>query len=74
MGRYSSGPGATVSGSLLETFESFRVVLLAHDSIDIERQTLARHRATMVLAPHVLENPIFFHATDVTPEGFKAVR
>lgn len=25
----------------------------------------------MLLAPHVMENPIFFHATDVSLAGFK---
>ena len=29
------------------------------------------HRGLQVLAPHVTENPIFFHATNVTDAGFR---
>lgn len=63
------GPGAYVSNS--ETFESFRVLSLVHDSYDLERQSLARARVTEMLAPATTENPIFFHATDVSENGFK---
>eukprot|EP00947_MAST-08B_sp_MAST-8B-sp1_P002305 g2305.t1 len=66
---YSSGPGAHVNGA--ESFISFRALLLATDSPDLERQTLSRHRVTQLLAPHTTENPIFFHATDVSSSGFK---
>ena len=67
---YTLGPGAHVNAK--ESFVSFRVMTLATDSDDIERQALAGHRTTQLLAPHTTENPIFFHATDVTPIGFKA--
>jgi len=68
---YTSGVGAHVNAANSETFDSFRVLLLAHDSTDVERQALGRHRTTMLLAPHVLENPVFFHATDISIDGFK---
>ena len=66
---YTSGPGAYVGGG--EVFVSFRALLLATDSTDMTRQTLARHRVTQLLAPHTTENPIFFHATDVSDAGFR---
>ena len=69
---YTSGPGAHVSFANNETFLSFRVLLLAHDSDDVERQALARQRTTQILAPQTTENPIFFHAVDVSDLGFKA--
>ena len=53
---YALGSGAHVSGA--ESFVSFRVLTLATDSTELERQTLARHRLTKLLAPHVTENPI----------------
>jgi len=67
---YTSGPGAYVGAH--EIFESFRALTLLHDTFDVERQSLARARVTALLAPHTTENPIFFHATDVSEEGFKA--
>ena len=48
-----------------------RALLLATDSSNLERHTLMRHRLTRTLAPHTTENPIFFHATDVSEEGFR---
>lgn len=66
---YMLGPGAHVNAN--ESFVSFRALLLATDSAEIERSTLARHRLTQLLAPHVTENPIFFHATDVSDAGFR---
>jgi hypothetical protein len=67
---YSLGPGAHVNAR--ESFTSFRVMSLATDSDDVERQALAGHRTTQLLAPHTTENPIFFHATDVSETGFRA--
>ena len=52
---YSLGPGAHVNDN--ETFVSFRVMSLATDSDDVERQALAGHRTTQLLAPHTTENP-----------------
>ena len=66
---YTLGPGAHVNAK--ESFVSFRALLLATDSSDLRRYTLSRHRLTKLLAPHVTENPIFFHATDVSASGFR---
>jgi len=65
----NNGPGAFVGRE--EAFESFRALILAHDSFDLERQSLGRARVTELLAPATTENPIFFHATDVSEKGFK---
>jgi hypothetical protein len=67
---YSLGPGAHVNAN--EDFTSFRVMSLALDSDELERQALSGHRTTQLLAPHTTENPVFFHATDVTASGFTA--
>eukprot|EP00754_Rhynchopus_humris_P025613 Rhum_TRINITY_DN14949_c0_g1::Rhum_TRINITY_DN14949_c0_g1_i1::g.128763::m.128763 len=67
---YTLGPGAVVSPT--ESFESFKVYALVTDSAELERHTLSRHRLTQALAPHVMENPIFFHGTESSEEGFKA--
>jgi hypothetical protein len=66
---YGSGPGVRVSAQ--SDFVSFRVLLLACDTPELERQSLSRHRVTQLLAPHTTENPIFFHAVDVSEIGFK---
>lgn len=63
---YIAGPGATLSTTsshswVTSSYDSFRVLLLATDSINLERHILMRHRMTQVLIPHVTENPIFFH-------------
>lgn len=67
---YTQGPGAHVSFASNESFLSFRTLLLAHDSDEIQRQSLGRAKATQMLAPQTTENPIFFHAADVTDLGF----
>ena len=67
---YTSGPGRTSAAAGASTAR-FRALLLATDSTDVTRQTLARHRVTQLLAPHTTENPIFFHATDVSDAGFR---
>lgn len=66
---YTLGPGAHVNAN--ESFVSFRALLLATDSSELARHALSRHRITKLLAPHTTENPIFFHATDVSAKGFK---
>lgn len=53
-------------------FVSFRALLLAHDSLDRERQSLGNRKVYRLLAPWVLECPLFFHATDSSEKGFKA--
>lgn len=78
---YTQGPGVVMgkAGSrrgfrsqLLSVFESFRVMELVTDSSERERVGLSRHRMVRLLAPQTQENPIFFHATNTTPAGFKA--
>ena len=64
-----AGPGVHIGG--VEDFTSFRALLLAGDSHDVGRQSLMRHRVTQLLAPHTTENPMFFHATNVSDAGFK---
>eukprot|EP00948_MAST-09A_sp_MAST-9A-sp1_P000602 g602.t1 len=72
---YTQGPGAFVGidykTGKSSSFSSFRTFLLAMDSFDLTRQTLSRHRLTSTLAPHVTENPIFFHGTAVDKDGFR---
>lgn len=69
---YTQGPGAHVSYSRNESFLSFRTMLLAHDSDQIQRQVLGRARATQLLAPQTTENPIFFHLADANNLEFTA--
>ena len=81
---YSSGPGVFMAGSggrkglrdfpqpTLTQFDSFRALLLVTDSSDKERVSLSRARMTRVLTPQTQENPIFFHATNITSSGFRA--
>lgn len=44
-------------------FVSFRALELLQDSTEVERYSLGVRRITRLLAPWVLENPIFFHST-----------
>ena len=74
---YTTGPGVlmaniTTGNSLYVTqFSSFKVVELVADTDDRERVALSRHRLTRLLNPQTQESPIFFHATDVSANGFK---
>lgn len=54
-----------------ETFESFRVYELVHDSTDRERRGLATRRAYRALAPWVQENPILMHVRSAQPDAVK---
>lgn len=54
-----------------ESFESFRVFELVHDSTDRERRGLAVRRAYRALAPWVQENPILMHVRSARPEAVK---
>jgi len=72
---YTLGPGAHVVGpaagaSSGEQFVSFKAIVLLHDDTDSARIALQRHRATGLMAPFLFENPVFFHATDVSLIGF----
>jgi hypothetical protein len=52
-------------------FESFRTFLLALDSTDRERTSLARRRMYRTIAPWTTENPILMHARSSTPDAVK---
>ncbi len=54
-----------------ESFESFRVFELVHDSTDRERRGLATRRAYRALAPWVQENPILMHVRSAKPEAVR---
>ncbi len=54
-----------------ESFQSFRVFELVHDSTDRERRGLAVRRAYRALAPWVQENPILMHVRSAKPEAVK---
>jgi len=54
-----------------ESFESFHVFELVHDSTDRERRGLATRRAYRALAPWVQENPILMHVTSAKPDAVK---
>jgi hypothetical protein len=54
-----------------ETFASFRVFELVHDSTDRERRGLATRRAYRALAPWVQENPILMHVSSAQPDAVK---
>eukprot|EP01060_Flectonema_neradi_P008462 TRINITY_DN16041_c0_g1_i1.p1 TRINITY_DN16041_c0_g1~~TRINITY_DN16041_c0_g1_i1.p1 ORF type:complete len:737 (+),score=116.67 TRINITY_DN16041_c0_g1_i1:52-2262(+) len=69
---YTMGPGAVITAaSTKNVFESYKVMHLISDSTDLDRHSLSRHRVTEALAPHVMENPIFFHGTSNDDVGFK---
>ncbi len=55
-----------------ESFESFRVFELVHDSTDRERRGLAMRRADRALAPWAQENPILMHVLSARPEAVKS--
>lgn len=63
------GPEAQIKPG--ETFESFRVFELVHDSTDRERRGLAVRRAYRALAPWVQENPILMHVRSAEPDAVK---
>lgn len=63
------GPAQRVAPG--ETFESFRTWILAHDSRDAVRQTLALCRMYRTLAPWVTENPLIHHVRSAEPEAVR---
>lgn len=63
------GPGVAIDPG--QTFESFRVFELAHDSSERERRGLAVRRAYRTLAPWVQENPVLMHVRSAKPEAVK---
>ena len=66
------GPEAEIKPG--ETFESFRVFELVHDSTERERRGLAVRRAYRALAPWAQENPILMHVRSAAPEAVKTGR
>lgn len=54
-----------------ETFASFRVFELVHDSTDRERRGLATRRAYRALAPWTQENPVLMHVRSAKPDAVK---
>jgi len=54
-----------------DDYVSFQVNELAHCSQDPTRKSLARNRLLRLLAPHIQENPIFFHMTDPSSGPFR---
>ncbi len=72
MGSLQRSRRTGVGTPLLTEFDSFKVLELVTDSADLERVGLSRHRMTRLLTPQTQENPIFYHATNTTPAGFKA--
>lgn len=63
------GPDAIIAPG--ETFESFRIFELVHDSTDSERRGLAQRRMYRALAPWSQENPILMHVRRAEPEAVK---
>ena len=82
---YETGPGVVLRGGAapahmlystrvgagVAEFVSFRTFELVLDSRDAERTALATKRLFRLWAPWTTENPVFFHITDTTPDGFK---
>ncbi len=54
-----------------ETFESFRIWELLHDSTERERKGLGMRRMYRKIAPWATENPILMHVRDAKPESVK---
>lgn len=54
-----------------ETWRSFNVFELLHDSSDAERRGLARRKMMTTLAPWVQENPLYMHIRYAEPEKVK---
>lgn len=63
------GPDVSIEPG--QTFESFRVFELAHDSTERERQGLAVRRMYRTLAPWATENPILMHVRSADPKSVR---
>lgn len=63
------GPQAQIEPG--ETFESFRVFELVHDSTERERRGLAVRHAYRALAPWTQENPILMHVRSAQKDAVK---
>ena len=67
--RLPAGPDVDIAAG--ESFESFRVFELLHDSSERERMGLARRRMYRTLAPWVTENPLMMHIRSAQPEAVR---
>ena len=63
------GPEAQIQPG--ESFESFRVFELIHDSTERERRGLAVRRTYRAMAPWVNENPVLMHVRSASPEAVR---
>jgi len=63
------GPNAAIPPG--DSFETFRTFLLALDSTDRERASLARRRMYRLIAPWTTENPIFMHVRRSDPDAVR---
>lgn len=61
-----------LASPMVNEFDTYHVLELITDTYDLDRTALSRHRMTRLLAPQTQENPIFFHGTNSTPEGFRS--
>lgn len=64
------GPAQTVAKG--QTFTTFRTFVLAPDSEDRERQSLAQRRMYRTLAPWSTENPLMMHVRSAEPDKVRA--
>ncbi len=55
-----------------ESFQTFRVFTLVHDSEDRERRGLALRQMYRTLAPWVTENPLMMHLRTADPEAVRS--
>jgi len=63
------GPGVQIQPG--DSFESFRVFELAHDSTERERRGLALRHAYRALAPWTQENPLLMHVRSAEPDAVR---
>jgi hypothetical protein len=64
------GPAQTLAKD--QTFSTFRTFVLAPDSEDRERQSLAQRRMYRALAPWSTENPLMMHVRSAEPDKVRA--
>ena len=63
------GPAAQIQPG--QSFSSFRVFELVHDSTERERRGLALRRSYRALAPWTQENPVLMHVRSARPEAVR---
>jgi hypothetical protein len=64
------GPAQTVAPE--QTFSTFRTFVLAPDSEDRERRSLAQRRMYRTIAPWSTENPLMMHVRSAEPDKVRA--